>query len=147
VKAIFKITLLSAAAVASAAAVNAQPAKSPAPKVLPAKAVPARSVFLLPTNPREGRDPFFPESTRLFDELTPQTNSPTASAKTLVVRGSSWEHGHAMLIINNHTFAVGEQGDVLTPGGRVHLRLVEVRKDVAIVEVNGTQRELSLTPK
>jgi hypothetical protein len=147
VKATFKITLLSAAAVAIATAVQAQPAKSPALKAQPAKPVPARSVFIIPTNPREGRDPFFPESTRLFDEMAVQTNAPTASAKTLVVRGSSWENGHAMLIINNHTFAVGEQGDVLTPGGRVHLRLVEIRKDVAIVEVNGTQRELSLTAK
>jgi hypothetical protein len=147
VNAFLKTTLLLVAAVIAGSAIQAQPGKVQAGKIQPAKPVPARSAFSMPTNPREGRDPFFPESTRPYEEAMPQTNNPASQAKTLVIRGSSGVGDHAMLIINNHTFALGDEGDVSTAGGRVHLRLVEIRKDVAVVEVNGTRHELSLTHK
>lgn len=145
--AFLKTTLLLAAAVIAGSAVQAQPGKVQAGKTQPAKPVPARSVFTMPANPREGRDPFFPESTRPYEETMPQTNNLASTAKTLVIRGSSGIGDHAMVIINNHTFAVGDEGDVTTAGGRVHLRLVEIRKDAAVVEVNGTRRELSINHK
>jgi len=124
---------------AAAPAIPAQPAK-PAP-VKPAA---PHSAFILPTSPREGRDPFFPESTRPFEEAAPQSTTP---AKAIAVKGLSWEGGRAMVIINNHTFAVGDEGDVLTTGGRVHLRLIEIHKDNVVVEVNGLRRELTTNSK
>jgi len=127
------------AAAAAVPAIHAEPAKSQ-----PAKPAPPRSVFLMPTSPREGRDPFYPESTRPFEEAAPQN---TNVAKPLAVKGLSWEHGRAMVIINNHTFAIGDEGDVLTTGGRVHLRLTEIRKDAAVIEVNGLRRELNIPNK
>jgi hypothetical protein len=138
VNALLKITLW-LAATAAVPAVQAETAKT-----APAKPVPARSVFIMPSSPREGRDPFFPESTRPFEELQQQTNSPV---KALAVKGLSWEHGRAMVIINNHTFAIGDEGDVLTTGGRVHLRLAEIHKDAVVIEVNGSRRELKITTK
>jgi len=126
----------------AAAAVPALHAESPKPA--PAKPVPAHSVFVMPTNPREGRDPFFPESTRPYEEAQPK--NPTSFA-ALAVKGISYEHGRAMVIINNHTFAVGDEGEVLTTGGRAHLRLVEIRKTAAVIEINGSRRELTIPNK
>ena len=134
-----KTTLFLALAAIAVPPVQAEPAKA-----APVKPAPALSVFILPTNPREGRDPFFPESTRPYEEAAPQT---TNSAKALVVKGLSWEHGRAMVIINNHTFAIGDEGEVLASGGRVHLRLTELRKDAVVIEVNGSRRELTIPNK
>ena len=111
-------------------------------KTAPAKPAPARSVFLMPASTREGRDPFFPESTRPFEEAAPATKR--AEPVILTVKGLSFEHGHPMVIINNHTFAVGDEGDVLAGGKRVHLRLAEIQASTAVIEVNGARRELRI---
>lgn len=110
------------------------------PKTAPVKPVPAHSVFVMPANPREGRDPFFPESSRPYEEALASTNRTEASAFT--IKGMSYEHGHAMVIINNHTFAVGDEGDVVSGSSHVHLRLIEIRGDAAVIEVNGLRREI-----
>ncbi|MEI7809021.1 MAG: hypothetical protein WCJ07_11120, partial [Verrucomicrobiota bacterium] len=46
------------------------PAKPALTKPAAPKAAPVRSVFVMPTNAREGRDPFFPESPRPFEAAT-----------------------------------------------------------------------------
>jgi len=112
-----------------------------APKPAPAKPAPAHSVFAMPTSAREGRDPFFPESTRPYEDAVVAKR--TVDANAFAVKGISYEHGHAMVIINNHTFAVGDEGDVLTANGRTHIRLVEIKRDVVVIEVNGSRREIS----
>lgn len=110
-----------------------------------AAATPApRSVFVMPTGPREGRDPFFPESSRPYEDVTPAKPTQVPVGNLFTVKGVSIENGHTMVIINNHTFAVGDEDDVLTPGGRVHLRLIEIRDDIVEIEANGTRRELSI---
>ncbi len=112
------------------------------PKPAPAKPAPALSVFVMPTNVHDGRDPFFPESTRPYEGAA--TTKHTVEVNTLSVKGISVEHGQPMAIINNHTFAVGDEGDVITPSGRVHLRCLDIRAGTVVVEVNGTKRELSI---
>jgi hypothetical protein len=109
-------------------------------KAAPAK--PALSVFVMPANVNEGRDPFFPESTRPYEGVA--TTKHTVEVNTLSVKGVSVEHGQSMAIINNHTFAVGDEGDVITPSGRVHLRCLDIRAGTVVVEVNGTKRELNI---
>ena len=52
-----------------------------------------------------------------------------------------------MVIINNHTFALGDEGDVQTTSGRVHIRLAEIRATSVVIEVNGSRRELSTAIK
>lgn len=115
------------------------------PKAAPDKPAPARSVFVMPASPQDGRDPFFPESTRPYEEAVVSKHAPEPIVFT--VKGLSIENGRAMVIINNHTFAVGDEGDVLTAGKRVHLRLVEIRDGTAVIEVNGSRRELSTGAK
>ena len=117
-------------------------------KTAPAKPAPARSVFTIPASIREGRDPFFPESTRPFEAAAAASRASDATeASALKVPGFSFTNGKRMVIINNHTFAVGDEGDVLTAGGRAHIRCLEIRNDAAIIEVNGRRRELSFSVK
>ena len=137
---LLKKVVLPALAGASALAVFGDP-----PKAAPAKPAAPKSVFVMPTSAREGRDPFFPESTRPYEDSAAAKR--TVDANAFAVKGISYEHGHAMVIINNHTFALGDEGDVLTANGRMHLRLVEIKANVAVIEVNGARREISLGMK
>jgi hypothetical protein len=141
VNTLLKKTLIMALAAAGVPAVFGD-----TPKAAPAKPVPARSVFMMPANARDGRDPFFPESNRPYEDAMAAQHA-TVDATAIAVKGISYEHGRAMVIINNHTFALGDEGDVLTTGGRVHLRLAEIRSGSVIVEVNGSRRELSTGAK
>jgi predicted small secreted protein len=101
-----------------------------------------QSVFILPTSPKDGRDPFYPESTRTLDS-TPATVH-TVEISSLRVPGISGTPGHLLAIINNHTFAVGDEGEVLTATGRVNLRCLEIQPNFVLVEVNGQVHRISL---
>jgi hypothetical protein len=104
---------------------------------------PGKSVFIQPTNPNEGRDPFFPNSMRPYQDFTPKHMS--AEPTTLVIRGFSEIAGHRYVIINNHTFGEGDEGDVITPGGRVHIRCLNVGLDTVLVETDGSRHLLRFT--
>lgn len=115
------------------------------PKAAPARPAAVRSVFAMPTNVREGRDPFFPESTHPYQDA--EAAKHTVEVNAFSVKGVSISRGRAMAIINNHTFAVGDEGDVLTANGRVHIRCTEIRAGVVVIEVNGAKREISIGAK
>jgi hypothetical protein len=102
------------------------------------------SVFVIPTNPHDGRDPFFPESVRAAESMMASTH--TVEITSLKVPGISGTPGHLFAIINNHTFGVGEEGDVKTAGGPVHLRCVEILNDAVMVEINGQIHRIAVEP-
>src|SRR5581483_8880999 len=66
-----------------------------------------KSVFILPASPQEGRDPFFPNSDRVYAEnpknIKPPAPKDTApSVADLVVKGIyTAEDGHVLALINN----------------------------------------------
>ena len=126
----------------SAAFVTVMPvAAAPVAQPAPPEVV-TRSVFILPTNPKEGRDPFFPASIRPYEDAV--SKNPVAGDLTaLVLKGFSGTPDHRLAIINNHTFGVGDEGDVLTPHSRIHIRLVEVRTNSVVIESGGQRHELS----
>ena len=136
-------TLLTKSLFLALAAAGVLPVLGDPPKDAAAKPAVSRSVFVQPASAREGRDPFFPESVRPYEETQTVTNAPQPAV--LTVKGLSVDHGHAMVIINNHTFAVGDEGEVRSGGKRLHLRLVEIRAGTAVIEVNGSRRELRIT--
>jgi hypothetical protein len=118
--------------------------------VLAVKAAPAtqsdktgtpRSVFTLPSNPKEGRDPFFPDSTRSY-EVAVAANLQVVDTASLVLRGFSGSMDHRLVIINNHTFAAGDEGDVITPLGRIHLSCIKIKTNSVVIEVGGQRHEL-----
>lgn len=102
------------------------------------------SVFVLPTSVRDGRDPFYPESVRALENA--MASSHTVEITSLKVPGVSGTPGHLFAIINNHTFGIGEEGDVKTASGPVHLRCVEIQNNAVMVEINGQLHRLNVEP-
>jgi hypothetical protein len=108
-----------------------------------------RSVFIIPTSPQEGKDPFFPRSMRLFQDVVVKTNALPAAivAVELKLQGISGTADHHLAIINNRTFESGEEGDVVTSAGRVRLLCKDIKADSVRVLVNGEERILRLRPR
>ncbi len=128
----------------AAPATNSAPPNSTAAKGVAAKgaaAPPPRAAFVQPASNRDGRDPFYPESVRPFEAVA--ASAPRAVEMTaLTVKGFSIVRGRPMVIINNHSFMAGDEGDVIGVGGRAHLRCVAIRSDTVVVEVNGVRHEI-----
>jgi hypothetical protein len=93
------------------------------------------STFVLPSSPKEGHDPFFPDSLRPYESVV--ANNHTAEITSLIFKGVSGPPGHRLVIINNHTFGAGDEGDVITAQGRLHIHCVEIRDDAVVVESGG----------
>ena len=100
------------------------------------------SVFIMPTSPKEGRDPFYPESTRAIESSA--TTNRTVEISSLKVPGVSGTPGHRFAIINNHTFSVNEEGDVKIPGGTVHIRCLAIQPNYITIEINGQSHRLNV---
>jgi hypothetical protein len=115
--------------ISPSAAAPAQPNEAKAP----------RSVFTLPVNPKEGRDPFFPNSTRVYEAAVVGR---TAGLVSLVLKGFSASPDHRIVVINNHSFAAGDEGVVITSDGRIRIRCVEIKEHSVVVEANGQRQEL-----
>jgi len=101
-----------------------------------------------PNSTSKGRDPFFPDSTRLQESKTPKP-SRGPSATELVLKSILGTPPQVIALINNHTFAPGEEGDVITKNGqRLHIRCVAINPSAltATVEANGTSATLTLVP-
>jgi hypothetical protein len=100
-----------------------------------------RSVFTMPANPQDGCDPFFPESTRPY-EAAAAANPKVADITSLVLRGFSGSMDHRLVIINNHTFGVGDEGDVVTSAGRLHVSCIEIKTNSVVIAVGGQRHEI-----
>jgi hypothetical protein len=135
VKAFLKSGLLISLVTAGATAFG-QPAKNPADKPAPVHA----SVFTIPASAHDGRDPFFPESTRPYATAV---TAHVATVPTLTIKGFSGTPGNRLIIINNHTFGVGDEGEVLAPGGQhVHVRCLAINSNTVVIEADNQRREL-----
>jgi hypothetical protein len=127
----------------SAALVMVLPAVAAPPAQAAPEAAPS-SVFVIPKNPNEGRDPFFPASSRPYE--TTQVSQPhIADISSLVLKGISGPSDRRLAIINNRTFAIGDEQDIATPQGRIRVRCVEIKNDSVVIESAGQNQELKLT--
>jgi hypothetical protein len=117
-----------------------------APTTKAVKVETIRSVFVLPSNPKEGRDPFFPDSERPY-EMTAAANPRAGNVASLILKGFSGPLNHRLVIINNHTFANGDEGNVTTLSGRIHLRCIEIKTNSVIIETGGQRHELIYSNK
>ena len=118
--------------------VMAAPVATPEPSGPP---VP-RSVFTLPASPKEGRDPFFPNSLRPYEGASVPSSNHVADIHALVIQGFSGVPPHQLVIINNVTFGVGDDAEVRTPDGRIHIHCVGITGNSAVIEVSGQQHTL-----
>ncbi len=64
---------------------------------------------------------------------------------SLQIKGFSKIGNQHYVIINNHTFGAGDEGDVITPEGRIHIRCLSVGTDSVMVESGGAQHLLKMT--
>jgi hypothetical protein len=131
-----------AAAANAKATTNAAPAEPELPK----------SAFIIPATSVEGKDPFFPLSTRLHPPPPVVTPTITSVAPAVVqsvqleLKGISGAVNRRLAIINNQTFEVGEEGEVAVNPGRVRVVCKEIKDDSVLVLVNGQERTLRLRP-
>ena len=108
----------------------------------------ARSVFILPASPKEGRDPFYPASTRPYQvAVAPSAKTAELNLDLLVMQGISGLPPHRLVIINKRTFAVGDVGEVSTSQGRIRINCLEINAHSAVIEVNGQRHELRYEEK
>jgi hypothetical protein len=121
------------------AATNALPLLVPIPQ----------SVFIIPTSPQEGKDPFFPRSMRPFNDVVVRTNQQPAAvvAVELKLNGISGIAGRRLAIINNRTFEIGEEGEVVSNGSRVRIICKDIQADSVRILVSGEERLLRLRPR
>lgn len=128
---------------------NSPPSPASAPtNALPAQLEIPKSVFLIPTTPQQGKDPFFPRSMRLFTSVVVSTNLQPTPVVTveLKLNGISGISPRRLAIINNRTFEANEEGIVSTASGPVRIRCLEIRADSVLVQIGGEQRILRLRP-
>jgi hypothetical protein len=58
------------------------------------------------------------------------------------MQGFSGSPDHRLVIINNVTFAVGDNAEVSTSQGRIHIHCLEIGGNSAVIEANGQRHEL-----
>jgi hypothetical protein len=114
---------------------------APVAEVAAAQLAP-RSIFNLPANPKEGCDPFFPASQRPY-ETAVAAGSHAGDLTELRLNGVSGPPNHRLVIINNVTFAVGDDAEVRTPQGRIHIHCLEITGNSVVVEADGQRHELN----
>jgi len=109
-------------------------ARSPATNVIPP------SVFVAPTNPAHGRDPFFPNHLFGAGSEDPKHAASSHADVALVLNGLSGTLDHRLAMINGRTMAEGEESEVPTSVGRVKVRCVQIKADSGVIEIGGERR-------
>lgn len=107
-----------------------------------------QSVFVQPANPKEGRDPFYPASTRPYQSaVVPTAKSSELNMDSLVLQGISGQPPQRLVIINKRTFAEGDDAEVSTSQGHLHVHCLEINEKSVVIEVNGQRHELRYEDK
>jgi hypothetical protein len=106
------------------------------------------SVFVVPANLQQGRNPFYPHSTRGMtqqQQAPVRPSQPTIDISDLTLNGIVPTGARPSAMINGRTFEVGEEGEVRLPNGqKLPVKLEEIREDSVTVSVRGQRRELRL---
>ena len=139
------------APIASCCALSGHAAQAPAPSATNSPAIKAeipQSVFVIPSSPKEGRNPFFPGSVAAAAEVqTPSKNGAAIEPAAFVLNGIT-SPPKRMAMINGRSFETGETGDVKLPNGqRITIRCLEIHDDRVVIMIAGQKRELQLRSK
>jgi hypothetical protein len=127
-----------AAAVASPKDSSPKTPARPQPQCVPEVAIP-QSVFVT----GEGRNPFFPQSTTRV--IVPKVNKENPIESFTFVLNGITSPPKRTAMINGRTFEPGEEGEVKLPtGGRMLIKVEEIKAESAIILVAGQRRELKL---
>ncbi len=114
-------------------------AARPAPVEIP------KSVFVIPATPKEGRNPFFPQSAQPLPELDKSQKNRPFEPGWFTLNGITPNGPKRTCMINSRTFEAGESGEVKLPSGaRILIKCEEIRNDSVVIIVNGERRELRM---
>lgn len=109
----------------------------------PASLEMTQSVFVIPSTPQQGRNPFYPNSTLGMPAPKPTQAAP-AEVFAFVLNGIT-SPPRSTAIINGRTFEVGEEAEVrVSSGSRVLVKCEEITTDSATILVNKEKRVLKL---
>ena len=103
-----------------------------------AEVKPGRSVFVVPTDPKEGKDPFFPRSLRPYGTTSAPVKAGSSNvppAIELTLSGISGNAEKPLAIINNVTFGINDDNDVIVKGRRIRIRCVDINLEEGRVRV------------
>ncbi len=143
----FTICAVQHATAAAAAPSPGMPAASRTTNFLSQASGTPKSVFVIPTTAAEGKDPFFPQSTRLRPVQHATKSNPPPAVAELELKGISGAANRRLAIINNRTFEAGEEGDVMCSGTRIRIKCVQIEPGSVQIIVNGKERVLKLHTK
>ena len=107
----------------------------------------ARSQFSLPRKVAEGRDPFFPNSTRPYGaEVTTKAVGESTPEVEFLLKGISGTAEQPLAIINNTTFTTCEENEVIIKSKRIKIRCFEINMTTGtvLIEYAGSRRQLKL---
>jgi hypothetical protein len=100
------------------------------------------SLFVIPSTPKEGRNPFFPQSVLAAPAVKPK--EATVDTGAIVLNGITSPPKRTAMI-NGRTFELGEEGEIRMPsGGKLLIKCEQIKDDSAIIVVSGIRRELRL---
>ena len=129
-------------------AAEATPSREPIPAGRPPVLVEIpKSVFN--SEPAFGRDPFFPTSKRrqpkapIVTEKQQPSAPPPPKSQSLELKGMTG----GIVLINNMTFAEGDEAFVKIPNGRVRIKVLEIREGSVLVQVEGEAEPAELKLK
>lgn len=117
--------------------------KTPAAfEVVPELPIP-QSAFVIPSQPTEGRNPFFPQST-VPVAAPPITPNHLLDPSLFILNGIT-SPPRRTAMINGRTFEPGEEGEIrFASGNRTMIKCEEIRADSAIIVVGGVRREIKM---
>ncbi len=102
----------------------------------------AKSVFIIPSGPKEGRNPFFPRSKAEMPVV--KSKEAVVDTTSLVLNGLTGPPKR-MAMINGRTLEVGETAELkLRDGRKLAVECLEIRDDMAILKVGNERKELRL---
>ena len=106
------------------------------------RAVFPKSVFV--HNDPAGKDPFFPNRVRGTAIVISTKPTPTVNTDALFLKGFTGTADRRIALINNQTFAKGEEGEVKLGSGKVKIRVVEIKDKSVIIEIEGQSERKEL---
>jgi hypothetical protein len=102
-----------------------------------------RSVFI--DNDERGRDPFFPKSARRQAKAVEAETPKVVGPSSLVLLGITGPPDRRIALINNLSFAAGEEQAVRIPGGSNSLiKCMEIRERSVMVTIQGGTEQFEL---
>jgi hypothetical protein len=104
-----------------------------------------KSIFIIPVSSKEGRDPFFPDSTHVYTANAAKTKA-TQTAGNLTFKLGVLSPKFATIINGSasRTLAAGEETEFNASGGPYRIKCLEIKAESVVIEINGERRELRM---